>query len=123
MLADKLDSCKERENKYVDKNIKEIQKLYKKEDERQKKLKRKEVQNEEEVFLYKPYKELTRPKMPEPTFIQDKINNLDKYMKFVQSQTNTIMFILPPYYKSLQPQEETNKQYWNEIAVVFLEQR
>ena len=29
MLADKLDSCKERENKYVDDNIKEIQELYK----------------------------------------------------------------------------------------------
>ena len=29
ILADELDSCKERENKYVDNNIKEIQELYK----------------------------------------------------------------------------------------------
>ena len=29
MLANELDSCKERGNKYMDNNIKEIQKLYK----------------------------------------------------------------------------------------------
>ena len=101
MLADELDSCRRRENTYVDKNIKEIQELYKKEEREQKKMKRKEVQNNEEVFLYKLYKKLTRPKTPELTFIQDEINNLEKYMKFVQSPTNTIMFTLLPNYKSL----------------------
>ena len=44
-------------------------------------------------------------------------------MKFVQSPTNTVMFTLPPNYKSLQPQEETDKQYWNEIVVTFLKQQ
>jgi len=40
---------------------------------------------DEEVFLYKPYDVVpSRPKIPEPTFIQDKINNLKKYMKYIQ---------------------------------------
>ena len=30
------------------------------------------------------------------------------------------MFTSLPNYKSLWPQEETDKQYWNEIMVVFL---
>jgi len=39
---------------------------------------------DKEVLLYKPYKiNLLRPKSPEPMFIQNKINNLDKYMKFM----------------------------------------
>ena len=32
-------------------------------------------------------------------------------------------FYSPPHYKLLQPQEEQNEQYWNEIAVVFLEKK
>ena len=100
MLADKLDSCKGRGNTYVDRNIKEIQELYKKE-EREQKIKRKEVQNEKKIFLYKLYKKLTRSKIPEPTFIQNKINNLEKYMKSVQLPINIVMFTSPPNYKSL----------------------
>jgi len=39
---------------------------------------------DEEVLLYRPYKvNLSKPKTPEPKFIQDKINNLNKYMKFM----------------------------------------
>ena len=122
MLANELNSYRERGNVYINRNIEEIQELYKKEEKKQKKMKRKEVQNEEEVFLYKPYKEPTRPKMLEPTFIQNKINNLEKYMKFVQSLNNTIMFTPLPNYKSLQPQGEIDEQYWNKIAVTFLKQ-
>ena len=57
ILANKLDSCKERGNKYMNNNIKEIQKLYKDEGQ-QKEEKEKEVQDEE-VLLYRPYKEST----------------------------------------------------------------
>ena len=32
MLANKLNSCKERENKYIDNNINKIQELYKEEE-------------------------------------------------------------------------------------------
>lgn len=101
MLADKLDSCKGKGNIYVDRNIEEIQELYKKEKREQKKIKRKGAQNEKKIFLYKLYKKLTKPKTPEPTFVQDKINNLEKYIKFIQSPINTVIFTPPPNYKSL----------------------
>ncbi len=57
---------------------------------------------DEEVLLYKPYKiNPPRPKTPESTFIQDEINNLEKYIKFIQAPIQTTIFNLPPYYKSL----------------------
>ena len=34
-----------------------------------------------------------------------------------------MLFYLLLYYKALQPQEEQNKQYWNEIAIKFLKQK
>ena len=41
---------------------------------------------DEEVLMYKPYKvNSPRPKTPASTFIQDKINNLEKYIKFMQA--------------------------------------
>ena len=36
---------------------------------------------------------------------------------------NTILFYLPPYYKLLHPQGELDKQYWNKVAVIFLEKK
>ena len=38
-------------------------------------------------------------------------------------QIQTTPFYLPPYYKSLQPQGEQDKQYWKKIAIVFLEKK
>jgi len=62
---------------------------------------------EEEVFLYKPYDvDSPKPKTPKPTFIQDKIGNLEKYMKYMQSSVKTIPFYLPPHYKFIWSQEE-----------------
>ena len=79
---------------------------------------------EEKVFLYKPYDvNKPRPKIPEPHFIQDEINNLDKYMKYMQSSTKTMPFYPLLYYKSLQPQGEQDEQYWNKITVEFLKQK
>jgi len=61
---------------------------------------------DKEVLLYKPYEvELPRPKSSKPMFIQDKIDNLDKYMKFMQAPIKMIPFYSPPYYKFLWPQE------------------
>jgi len=54
-------------------------------------------------------------------FIQDEINNLDKYMKYIQAPVKMMQFYPPPHYKSLKPQVEQDKQYWNEITVAFLE--
>ena len=58
---------------------------------------------DEEVLLYKPYQvDLPRPKTSEPIFIQDEIDNLEKYMKYMQTPIITILFYPPPHYKSLQ---------------------
>ena len=52
------------------------------------------VQNKQ-VFLYKPYDisaKSSRAKMPELTFIQDEVNNLNKFMKIIQAPVKTMLF-------------------------------
>ena len=79
---------------------------------------------EEEVFLYKPYNvNKLRPKTSKLHFIQNKVNNLEKYMKYMQSPIKTMPFYPPLHYKSLWPQEKQNEQYWNEITIEFLKQK
>jgi len=56
-------------------------------------------------------------------FIQDEIDNLEKYMKFMQVPIKMIPFYPPPHYKSLWLQEKQDKQYWNEIAIEFLKKK
>ena len=85
LLADKLDSYRGKGNMHADKHIKEIQDTYKQEDQEMKKLvvnnKEKQQVQDKEVFLYKLYN--ISPYRPKLTFIQDKVNNLDKYMKYM----------------------------------------
>jgi len=83
MLADELDRYRRRGNQYVDDNIQEIQELYKEEEQRQE-LRSKKVE-EEEVILIKPYEISTSTPMTESSFIQDEVENLTKYMKFIHS--------------------------------------
>ena len=86
--------------------------------------KEKQQIQDKEVPLYKPYEvDLIRPKTHELKFIQDKIENLEKYMKFMQALIQTIPFYLPSHYKSLRPQGEQDEQYWKEIAVAFLKKK
>jgi len=96
MLADKLDTYKGRENIYVDDNIQEIQELFKEE-----KIKKEDRRiEEEEIILIKPYEVLeSKSSTPSTTsFIMDEVENLLKYMKFVQSPTQTRLFKPPPHY-------------------------
>ena len=58
LLANKLNKYKGRRNDYVDKNIKEIQELYKDEGERQWRDEKEKGIQDEEVLLYKPYEML-----------------------------------------------------------------
>jgi len=83
MLADELNAYKGKGNKYVEDNIKEIQELYKTEEEKR----NQEVIEKDEVILIKPYKvlALSSATTTKSSFIDDKIENLMKYMKFVQS--------------------------------------
>ena len=81
MLADKLDIYKERGNKYVEDNIKEIQELYKVEENKR----NQEVIEEDEVILIKPYEVSLSlsATITKSSFIDDEVENLMKYMKFV----------------------------------------
>ena len=59
-----------------------------------------DIFQEEEVFLYKPYNissEDDQPKMPEPIFIQEEINNLEKALKTLQSPMKMILFYPPSH--------------------------
>ena len=80
MLANKLDRYKERGNKYIDDNIREIQELYI--DEEMKK--EEEKVEDKEVILIKLYEvSTTMSSSSKTSFITDKVENLLKYMKFV----------------------------------------
>jgi len=96
MLADKLDTYSRRENQYVDNNIKEIQELYK--DMEQKKKSREGRVENKEVILIKPYEVSFSSSTTELSFIDNEVNNLIKYMKFIQSPTQTRLFQPPPHY-------------------------
>ena len=106
LLANELDKYKGRGNAYAKEYIKEIQDTYKQEDQRVEQLiivdKEKKQENQvqdEEVFLYKSYdilSKLSKPKAQELTFIQDKIKNLDKYMKYMQLLVNDAILSTTP---------------------------
>ena len=83
MLADKLDQYKEKDNKYVEDNIKEIQELYMNEELNEAKG---TVENEE-VILIQPYQvtSSTTSSSSSTSFIANEIENLAKYMKFVKT--------------------------------------
>ena len=111
LLADKLDRCKGKENQLVEEYIKTIQNTYQEIHQSTPQLiivnKRKQKEDrvqDEEVFLYKPYNissKSSRPKTPEPKFIQDKVNNLEKSIVLMQSPVKTTLFYLPLHYKTL----------------------
>ena len=123
LLANKLDEYKGKENNYMNNNIKEIQELYKKEGEIQWRYEKGKRIQDEEVLLYKPYKMSMESSSIQPTFIQDKLNNLEKYMKFIHSPTKTKTFSPSPHYKSIWLKGEQDNQFWKELAVTFVEQR
>ena len=80
MLANELDAYSKRENQYMNDNIKEIQELYK--DMEQKK-KSREQRVEDKVILIKSYKVSSLSSTMKLSFIDNKVNNLIKYIKFI----------------------------------------
>jgi len=81
MLADELDTYKGRDNKYVENNIKEIQKLYTVEEDKR----NQGVMEEDKVILIKPYEvsSSSSATTTKSSFIDNEVENLMKYMKFV----------------------------------------
>jgi len=106
----------------VENNIQEIQDLYK-DEENKVKLRKRRVE-EEEVILIRPYEipELTST-TTKSSFINDEVNNLMKYMKFVQSLTQMRLFKLLPYYQSLQSRGEQDPEFWKEVATVLVDEK
>jgi len=73
----------------VDDNIWEIQDLYIDEEQQEK---GKGKVEEKEVILIKPYEVLESSSTKNSSFIDEKIDNLIKYMKFIKSPTQTRIF-------------------------------
>ena len=89
MLADKLDQYKERGNSYVDENVREIQDLYINKEQQGKS---KGKVEEEEVILIKPYEVSELISTRSSSFIDEEIDNLIKYIKFIKLPTQTRIF-------------------------------
>ena len=111
LLADELNEYKGRRNNYMNENIKEIQELYKEKGKRQWKDKKEKRIQDKEVLLYKLYEILIEFSLTQLIFIQDKLDNLEKYIKLVYSPAKTRTFTLPPHYKLIQPKREQNDQF------------
>jgi len=120
-LADELDAYSGRENQYVDDNIKEIQELYK--DMEQKKESREERVEDEEVILIKLYEVSSSSSITKSSFIDDEVNNLLKYMKFIRSPTQTRLFQPPLHYQSLKFRGEQDPEFWKEVATALVKNK
>ena len=109
MLADELDWYKGKDNKYVEENIQKIQELYKDEEKRKEEGKI----EDEEVILIKPYEVSTATSslISQMSFIMEEVNNLIKYMKFVQTPLQTRIFQPPPHYQSLKSRGEQDPTF------------
>ena len=120
MLADELDQYKGKDNKYVEDNIKEIQELYMNEEIKQA---QGTIENKE-VILVQPYQvESTTTSSSSTSFISDEINNLEKYMKFVKTPSQTRMFQPPPHYQALKSRGEQDPEFWKEVAMAFVDKK
>ena len=80
MLANELDAYSKRGNQYMNDNIKKIQELYK--DMEQKK-KSREQRVEDKVILIKSYEVSSLSSTMKLSFIDNEVNNLIKYIKFI----------------------------------------
>jgi len=106
----------------VNDNIREIQDLYK--DREQKKESNKGRVEDEEVILIKLY-EVSEFLLSTTTssFINDKVDNLMKYMKFICSPTQTRLFRLPLHYQSLRSRGEQDLDFWKEVVTALVDNK
>ena len=120
ILANKLDAYSGRGNQYIDDNIKEIQKIYK--DREQTKNTNQGQVEDEEIILIKLY-EISSSLSTKSSFIDDEVNNLLKYMKFICSPTQTRIFQQSLHYQSLKSRGEQNQEFWKEVAIALVENK
>jgi len=55
------------------------------------------------------------------SFIDEEIENLIKYIKFVKVPTQTRLFRPPSHYQSLKSRGEQDPEFWKEIAMVLVD--
>ena len=119
MLANELDQYKEKGNRYVDKNIQEIQEVYINEEARRNKGR----VEDEEVILIKSYEISSSTSIftHSTSFIDEEIKNLIKYMKFIKMPTQTRLFHPLLYYQSLKSRGEQDPEFWKEITIALVD--
>ena len=120
-LADELDRYKGKGNSYVNENIQEIQEIYMEEEVKGEKGRI----EDEEVILIKPYEvsSSTSISTHSTSFIEDEVENLIRYMKFVKTPTQTRLFRPPAHYQSLKSRGEQDPEFWKEIAMALVDNR
>ena len=118
-MANELDQYKGKGNRYVDENIQEIQELYIDEEVRRNKGRVKD----EEIILIKPYKVSSSMSISthSTSFINEEIENLIKYMKFVKMPTQTRLFHPLSHYQSLKSRGEQDPEFWKEITMMLVD--
>ena len=80
---------------------------------------------DEEVILIKPYKVSSSMSISthSTSFIEEEIENLIKYMKFVKVPTQTRLFRPPAHYQSLKSRGEQDPEFWKEVAMALVDNR
>ena len=80
---------------------------------------------DKEVILIKPYKisSLTSISIHSTSFIDEEIENLIKYMKFVKAPTRTRLFRPPLHYQSFKSRGEQDPKFWKEIVMALVDNR
>ena len=101
----------------MDENIEEIQNIYIEEEVQDK---GKERVEEEEVILIKPYEISESISTKSSSFIDEEINNLLKYMKFVKTPIQTRIFQPPFYYQLFHSRGEQDPDFWKEVAMALV---
>ena len=102
----------------MDEHIQEIQDLYKENED-----KKEERVEDEEVILIKPYEIDESTSMTKSSFIDNEVKNLIKYIKFIQSPTQTRIFQPPPHYQSLKSRGEHNPEFWKKVAIALVKEK
>ena len=78
---------------------------------------------DKEVILIKPYEVDELTSMTKSSFINNKVENLIKYIKFIWSPIQTRIFWPPLHYQSLKSREEQNPEFWKEVAIALVKEK
>ena len=78
---------------------------------------------DKKVILIKPYEisSSTSISIHSTSFIDEEIENLIKYIKFVKAPTQTRLFRPPLHYQSFKSRGEQDLKFWKEIAMALVD--